>query len=159
MFSIGCLLVNSLLEIAIFAISLILCEIFINMSKYRSFCRANSLLRKACRINFFALSIVLVVGFAFSCYFDNTRKLEVSRYDNCSGILIGTIMDSGEYTGSYWQYTLEKNKINEEKIKSNILVRSKDKLNFGDKIKTTAKFKLPTQIRNIGGFDYSKYNF
>ena len=39
MFSIGCLLVNSLLEIAFIAISLILCEIFINMSKYKDFCK------------------------------------------------------------------------------------------------------------------------
>ena len=157
MFGIGCLLVNSLLEIAIIAISLILCEIFINMSKIQGFCRTRYFFQKACKINICGLTITLIIGFVFSTCFGNIRLKEIYKYDNCSGVLIGTVRDEGEYKGSYWQYILGNNKINGEKIKSNILIRSKSKLNFGDRIKAAANFKLPTSIRNSGGYDYSKY--
>jgi len=157
MFSIGCFLVNSLLEIAFIAISLILCEILINVSKYSELYKVSFLLEKAYRINFLGFAMVLVVGFVFSSYFDNTRIKEVSKYNNVTKELIGTVMTEGISKGSYWQYALENNKINGEKIKSNILVKSKNKLKFGDRIKTTGNFKLPIQIRNTGGFDYSKH--
>jgi len=157
MFSLGCLLVNNLLEIVFIAISLFLCEIFINMSKCREFCKTNVFLKKNCKINFFSLAVILVMGFVFASYFGNIRLKEIYKYDNSNGILIGTVKDKGVYKGSYWQYIVGNNKINGEKIKSNILVRSKSKLNFGDKISTIANFNLPAKIRNTGGFDYSNY--
>ena len=148
---------NNLLEIAFFAISLIFCEIFINVSKYAEINKASSFFRKVCRINFGGLAIALCMGFVFSSYFGNIRLKEVCQYDNNSGVLIGTIMEEGIYKGDYWQYILKNNRINGDKIKSNVLVRSKSKLNFGDRIEAIANFKLPTKIRNSGGYDYSKY--
>ncbi len=112
---------------------------------------------KFAKIDFWLLAITFMAGVLFQLYFDNMRLDEIKEYDNVVVQLIGTVSNEGIDKETYYQYILKNNQINNEKIKSKILIKSKYPLTYGNKIKTTAKLKLPPGIRNKNGFDYAKY--
>lgn len=101
--------------------------------------------------------MVFILGTIFCSYFGNMRLDEIIEYDNAIVQLVGTVSNEGVDKKNYYQYILKNNEINNEKIKSKILIKSKKQLEYGNRIKTIASLELPTGIRNKNGFDYAKY--
>ncbi len=103
------------------------------------------------------LLISFFVGVLFCLYFNCVRREEVKQFDDGKFEIVGTVCTEGEKEGSYWQYVLRDNEINNKKIRSKVLVKSKHNLEYGDRIKVIANFELPRGARNKNSFNYSKY--
>lgn len=117
-------------------------------------------LYKNVRINNIAgivLFISFLVGVLFCSYFNGVRREEIKQFDDGKFEVIGTVCTEGEKKGSYWQYILRDNAINNKKIRSKVLIKSKYNLEYGDRIKVIANFELPSGARNKNTFSYSKY--
>ena len=132
-------------RIVFFTILFILCEICLYM------------LKKIEKKKLVLITISFFIGLIYSANFNLTRLKEVSEYDGIDCKIIGTICDEGIDRGAYWQYFLKNNYINGEKIASRILLKTEEKLKYGDRIKMNAKMELPKGPRNEYLFNYKKY--
>jgi competence protein ComEC len=115
------------------------------------------LLKKVEKRDIAYITICFIVGIVFYVRFNFIRLEEVSKYNETICEVIGTICSDGEDKDSYWQYYLKSNYINGEKIRSRILLKSKEKMEYGSKIQINAKMEVPKGPRNSGLFDYRKY--
>ncbi len=115
------------------------------------------LLKKVEKRDIAYITICFIVGIVFYVRFNFIRVEEVSKYNETMCEVIGTICSDGEDKDSYWQYYLKSNYINGEKIRSRILLKSKEKMEYGSKIQINAKMEVPKGPRNSGLFDYRKY--
>ena len=132
-------------RIVIFTILFLLCEI------------CAYLLKKVEKIEIAYITISFIIGIIFYAKFNFIRLAEVSKYNETMCEVIGTICSDGEDKDSYWQYYMKSNYINGGKIRSRILLKSKEKMEYGSKIQIKAKMEVPKGPRNSGLFDYRKY--
>lgn len=139
--------------IAVVAILFVLCEIYCYLSKT---------IKKDKKINLsyfliFLFFLCSFIGLEFGICFNQAKILEVKEYDNSQIKIYGTINNDGVKKGAYWQYVLKDNFINGKKINSNILIKTKSKLEYGNFIKAYAQAELPKKSSNDKLFSYSEY--
>ena len=128
-----------------FTVLFILCEICMYV------------LKKVEKKDVLVIIISFSMGIIFYSNFNSSRVNEISKYDEMTCNVIGTICNDGENKDTYWQYYLKNNCINGKKIKSKILLKSKDQLEYGNKINIKAGMEIPKGPRNEYLFDYKKY--
>ena len=115
------------------------------------------LLKKVEKREILLVTMSFIVGMLFYINFNSIRLREVSKYSGTVCDIEGIVCDDGIDKGSYWQYYLKNNYINGKKIRSRILLRNKEELEYGSRIKIKAKMEIPKGPRNEYLFDYKKY--
>lgn len=150
-FCLGIYISNDFWGTAIIAVLLVFCEIVVYLSKKK-------IVSAVFSNNFFSLLFVsMLFGSLFIKNFNMLREKEVDAYDGKIEYIVGTICDDGIKKNSYYQYTLRDNYIGSKRIKSRILLKSENILEYGTRLKLKTKLSIPGGARNNGAFDYRKY--
>lgn len=153
-FILGIWLNDNIIGIAFIAILFILCETSCYLSKKRNRYRKKLLIEIKDKL---LLIFCMLFGIVFCYSFNFFRFNEVSVFDNKTKEIIGVVSNEGVNKEKYWEYILKNNSVCGKQIKSRILLKTKEKLEYGDKLKVNATLKLPDSVRNKNTFNYAEY--
>lgn len=153
-FIIGIVLIENISGIAIIAVPFVLCEIICYLLKKSRKCRI--LLEISAHIKIL-LFLCAFLGMMFSYYFNLFRINEIKTFDKKTEDIVGVINNEGVNKEKYWEYILKDCLINGNRIRSNILIKTNKKMNYGNKVKIKATMEMPKIARNKNAFNYAKY--
>jgi len=153
-FVFGIFLSEFILGIASIAISFVLCEILCYLSKKN---RKNNIKSQISHLNLLLFFLCMFLGFIYIYCFNFSRYEEIKLLDNRIVNIKGIVSNEGVNKRTYWEYILKNSVVNGEKMKSNILIKTKEELKYGNKIEMSGVTEIPKKARNQNTFDYAKY--